>query len=100
MIVSHLVALYTTDPNDDSREIELTATVSLVSGTRDELEVEWTADSQPHIDSFDRAAAKALEQRARECWWDVMAKLDQPTEEDERGYWEQEQRRYEVITDY
>lgn len=67
----------------DESEVELRATVSLVAGTRDELEVEWTAETQPIIDGFDRAAEKAYEQMARESWHDAMEELDQDTEADE-----------------
>lgn len=92
MKTAHLVTLFATDPIDPDRELTLTATVSLIPGTRDELEVEWTESDESDLfvsDFIDRTTEKALEQRAREAWYDVMQRLDQPTEEDERGYWEQ-----------
>lgn len=100
MNVSHVVTVYHQDAEDTAgdRETELRARVSHVAGTRDELEVEWLGDSLAFVEALGPQGEKCFEQIAREAWRDTMARLDQPTEEDERGYWEQ--RRNEVITDY
>jgi hypothetical protein len=85
LITSHVVTLYHQDAEDTDgeNETELMARVSLVKGTRDELEIEWLADSLEFVEELGPQGEQCFEQLAREAWHDRMASLDQDTEADE-----------------
>jgi len=55
------------------------ARVSLVRGTRDELEVEWLSD----VGDLDDMEEKGATEKAEELWWDLMRDLDQDSEADQ-----------------
>lgn len=60
-------------------ERPLEARVSLVTGTRDELEVEWINESQ--LDGMTDAEIKVASHRGESLWWDGMK--DEPSELDD-----------------
>jgi hypothetical protein len=71
---------------DELVEIELTAKVSLVSGTRDELEVEWVGDSEKRFDDLTDAEQEGAVERAETGWWDAME--NEPSDEEVRADYE------------
>lgn len=62
-------------------ERALSAKVSLVNGTRGELEVEWPNESQ--LDGMTDAEIKTASDRAESLWWDAMR--DEPSEAEEQA---------------
>lgn len=62
-------------------ERPLEARVSLVNGTRDELEVEWTNESQ--LDGMTEAEITTASDSAEQLWWEAMK--DEPSEAEEQA---------------
>lgn len=85
MITSHIIPvtieLERETPSGAIFGVERTysAKVSLVRGTRDELDVEWLSD----IGDLDDLEEKGAAEKAEELWWDLMRELDQDTEADQ-----------------
>ncbi len=94
MITTHPISLW--HQFADESEVELKATVSHI-GHPSILEVVWDDATQAVIDGMSRERARDYVIDAEIAWADTMAKLDQPTEEEERADYELEQwkeRRY------
>jgi len=85
MITSHIipvnVELERDTPSGETVDVERTysARVSLVKGTRDELEVEWLSD----VGDLDDMELVGAAEWAEELWRDLMRELDQDTEADQ-----------------
>lgn len=62
-------------------ERPLEARVSLVNGTRDELEVEWIDEAR--LQGMTDAEIKVANDRAESLWWDAMK--DEPSEAEEQA---------------
>ena len=85
MITSHVIAVTIELERDtlygETVDVERTysARVSLVKGTRDELEVEWLSD----VGDLDGMELVGAAEWAEELWRDLMRELDQDTEADQ-----------------
>lgn len=82
---------------DELVELELTAKVSLVKGTRDELEVEWVGESAARFDDLTDAEQEGCVEQAEEKWWIAME--SEPTDAEVRADYELtewKERRYEA----
>ena len=85
MITSHVIAVTIELERDtlygETVDVERTysARVSLVRGTRDELEVEWLDD----VGDLDDMELVGAAEWAEELWRELMRELDQDTEADQ-----------------
>jgi len=85
MITSHIIPvnieLERETPGGAIFDVERTysAKVSLVKGTRDELEVEWLSD----VGDLDDLELVGAVEKAVGLWWDLMRALDQDSEADQ-----------------
>ena len=68
--------------DEETVEILLTARVSLVKGTRDELEIEWVGESATRFDDLMDNEQEGATEQAEALWWDAMR--DEPSELEER----------------